>query len=770
MSMAVAGATARDMPDDGVAVIEGILERVTYANQESGYTIVRLAVPGQEDLVTAVGHLLGAKPGESMRLSGQWKNHAQYGRQFAAESYSTLLPASINGIQRYLGSGLIKGIGPVMAGRIVSHFGLETLAIIEQQPRRLNEVPGLGVKKAKMIAVAWEEQKMIKAVMLFLQDVGVTTGLAVRIYKTFGEESIRIVKEEPYRLASSVWGVGFKTADRIARAMGLPRDSSDRIKAGIAYTLSLASDEGHCYLPQDKLVTDTVSMFRDIDEKDATTEGIDLPPLLPSTTISSCLDALAAEGGVVREALPGAADDAPHAIYLTPLHRAESTLAQSVRFLLRAPMDALTPFKDLNWETALTWLHGQTGNKLEPAQEDAVRQALTRKVSILTGGPGMGKSFSVRSIVTLAKAKGARVILTAPTGRAAKRLEELGGTTASTIHRLLQIRPGGEAVFNKENPLTVDLLIVDEASMLDTALANTLFKAIPSGAHVLLVGDVDQLPSVGPGEVLRNLIECGIVPSVRLTKIFRQAENSGVVTNAHRINTGEMPITRGLPDFFLFVEDDNERIADLVVDVVVNRIPKKFGYDPKRDIQVLCPMRRGPAGANLINEKLQAALTPERPGIPERRLGNRVFRPGDKVVQLKNAYDKGAAGIFNGSLGIITDISPEDEQMRAWMDDAEDIAYEFSEADELGLAYALSIHKSQGSEYPVVVLPITTAAWIMLKRNLIYTGITRSKKMVVLVGSMRAISKAVNTSDTGRRYTALSQRLVVGAATPRLAS
>lgn len=767
MSMALPGVAAQGAPDEGLAVIEGVLERVTYANQETGYSVVRLAMPGQDELVTAVGHLLGAKPGESLRLSGQWKNHAQYGRQFTAASYSTLLPASINGIQRYLGSGLIKGIGPVMARKIVAHFGVETLDIIEQRPQRLVEVPGLGVKKAKLIAVAWEEQQMIKSVMLFLQDVGVTTGLAVKIYKTFGEESIHVVKEHPYRLASDVWGVGFKTADRIARAMGLPRDSAERIKAGIAYTLSMASDNGHCYLPQDTLVTDTVAMFQDIDEKDAAAEGADLPPLIPSATIESCLDALAAEGGVVREGLPGAPDGTPDAIYLVPLYRAESTLAQSVRFLLRAPMDALAPFATLDWDAALTWLHGQTGNKLEAAQEEAVRQALTRKVSVLTGGPGCGKSYSVRSIVTLAKAKGARVILAAPTGRAAKRLEELGGATASTIHRLLQIKPGGDAIFNKDNPLAVDLLIVDEASMLDTALANTLFKAIPPGAHVLLVGDVDQLPSVGPGEVLRDLIECGIVPSVRLTKIFRQAENSGVVTNAHRINNGEMPLIHGLSDFFLFVEDDNECIADLVVDVVVNRIPAKFGYNPKRDIQVLCPMRRGPAGANLINEKLQAALTPERSGIPERRLGNRVFRPGDRVVQLKNAYDKGSAGIFNGSLGIITDISSEDQQMRVWMDESEDIAYEFSEADELGLAYALSIHKSQGSEYPVVVIPVTTSAWIMLRKGLIYTGVTRAKKMVVLVGSLRAISKAVNTSDTGRRYTALARRLVASPAKPR---
>jgi len=448
------------------------------------------------------------------------------------------------------------------------------------------------------------------------------------------------------------------------------------------------------------------------------------------------------------------------AVYLVPFHRAEVSLANSLLRLLHAPGERLPAFKTVDWAAALQWLQTTTGSALAPEQEQAVRLALTERVAVLTGGPGCGKSFTVRSIVALAKAKRAKIVLAAPTGLAAKRLSELAGVEASTLHRLLQLRPGGDAAFDRDTPLDADLVVVDEASMLDVLLANTLVKAVAPGAHLLFVGDVDQLPSVGAGEVLRDLLGSGVIPSVRLTHIFRQAQQSGVVTNAHRINAGQMPVTRGLDDFFLFAQDDTEQVADLVVDIVANRLPKKFGLDPRRDVQVLCPMHRGPAGAGVLNEKLQEALTPARPGQPERRVGGRVYRAGDKVTQLRNNYDK---EVFNGSVGVVTGLSLEDQELRVLMDDTEEIAYDFLELDELTHAYAVSIHRSQGSEYPCVVVPLTNSAWLMLRRNLLYTAVTRAKRIVVLVGSTRALARAVRTEGAGQRYAALAERLRHGA-------
>ena len=459
------------------------------------------------------------------------------------------------------------------------------------------------------------------------------------------------------------------------------------------------------------------------------------------------------------EYLPGGNGETVTAVYLVPFHRAEVSLANGLLRLLQAPMERLSAFGMVDWDKAGAWLRATTGSTLAPAQAEAVRLALTEKVAVLTGGPGCGKSFTVRSIVALARAKKAKVILAAPTGRAAKRLAELAGMEASTLHRLLQLRPGGDAAFNRDTPLDADLVVVDETSMLDVLLANTLVKAIAPGAHVLFVGDVDQLPSVGAGEVLRDLLGAGVIPHVRLTQIFRQVQQSGVVTNAHRINAGQMPVTRELPDFFLFAEDDNERVADLTVDIVAHRLPRRFGLDPRRDVQVLCPMHRGPAGAGALNEKLQEALTPTRPGAPERRFGGRVYRVGDKVTQIRNNYDKGTAGVFNGSVGVVTGLSLEEQELRVFMDEEEEIVYSFDELDELTHAYAVSIHRSQGSEYPCVVVPLTTSAWLMLQRNLLYTAVTRAKRLVVLVGSKRALAKAVRTEGAGRRHTALAERL-----------
>ncbi|MEV2251406.1 ATP-dependent RecD-like DNA helicase [Streptomyces sp. NPDC050147] len=732
------------------AVVEGVLERITYANEENGYTVARVDTGrGGGDLLTVVGALLGAQVGESLRMEGRWGSHAQYGKQFTVENYTTILPATIQGIRRYLGSGLIKGIGPVMADRITTHFGVDTLDIIEKEPKRLVEVPGLGPKRTKMIAAAWEEQKAIKEVMVFLQGVGVSTSIAVRIYKKYADASISVVKNEPYRLAADVWGIGFLTADRIAQSVGIPHDSPERVKAGLQYALSQSTDQGNCYLPQERLIADAVKLLQ-----------------VDTGLVIDCLAELATEDeGVVRETVPGGADGEEDitAVYLVPFHRAELSLSAQLLRLLRTQEDRMPAFRDVDWDKALSWLATRTGADLAPEQKEAVRLALTQKAAVLTGGPGCGKSFTVRSIVELARAKKAKVVLAAPTGRAAKRLAELTGAEASTVHRLLELKPGGDAAYDKDRPLDADLVVVDEASMLDLLLANKLVKAVAPGAHLLFVGDVDQLPSVGAGEVLRDMLsERSPVPAVRLTRIFRQAKQSGVVTNAHRINSGVPPITQGLDDFFLFVEDETEDAGRVTVDVAARRIPAKFGLDPRRDVQVLAPMHRGPAGAGNLNGLLQQAITPSRPDVPEKRFGGRVFRVGDKVTQIRNNYEKGQNGVFNGTVGVVTSLDSDEQRLTVLTDEDEEIPYDFDELDELAHAYAVTIHRSQGSEYPAVVIPVTTGAWMMLQRNLLYTAVTRAKKLVVLVGSRKALGQAVRTVSAGRRCTALDFRLAGG--------
>ncbi|MFG3379712.1 ATP-dependent RecD-like DNA helicase [Streptomyces sp. NPDC047999] len=735
-----------DAPGFTPAVLEGVLERITYANEENGYTVARVDTGrGAGELLTVVGSLLGAQVGESLRMEGRWGSHPQYGRQFTVENYTTVLPATVQGIRRYLGSGLIKGIGPRIAERIVDHFGTDTLEVIEQEPARLVEVPGLGPKRTALIGAAWEEQKAIKEVMVFLQGVGVSTSIAVRIYKKYGDASISVVRNQPYRLAADVWGIGFLTADRIAQAVGIPHDSPDRVKAGLRYALSQSADQGHCFLPEERLIADSVKLLQ-----------------VDAGLVIDCLAELAAdEEGVVREKVPGPEGGEPvTAVYLVPFHRAELSLAGQVRRLLRAEEDRMPAFQDVDWDRALGWLARRTGAELAPEQQDAVKLALTSRVAVLTGGPGCGKSFTVRSIVELARAKKATVVLAAPTGRAAKRLAELTGAEASTVHRLLELKPGGDAAFDRDRPLDADLIVVDEASMLDLLLANKLVKAVATGAHLLLVGDVDQLPSVGAGEVLRDLLaEGGPVPSVRLTRIFRQARESGVVTNAHRINEGLPPVTTGLKDFFLFVAEETEEAGRLAVDVAARRIPATFGLDARRDVQVLAPMHRGPAGAGTLNGLLQQAITPARPDLPEKRFGGRVFRVGDKVTQVRNNYEKGRNGVFNGTVGVVTSLSTDDQRLTVLTDEDEEVPYDFDELDELAHAYAVTIHRSQGSEYPAVVVPVTTGAWMMLQRNLLYTAVTRAKGLVVLVGSRRALGQAVRTVSAGRRHTALDHRL-----------
>ncbi len=726
------------------AVLEATLERVTFANAQTGYTVARVDTGRGGDLVTVVGSLLGARPGETLRLRGRWGAHPQYGRQFLVEDYTTVLPATVQGIRRYLGSGLVKGIGPRLAERIVDHFGTDALRVIEEQPARLAEVPNLGPKRTRLIVEAWEEQRAIKEVMVFLQGVGVSTSLAVRIYRQYADASIGVVRHEPYRLAAEVWGIGFRTADTIATAVGMPHDSLERVEAGVQFVLSEATGQGHCFLPGPDLVARAVELLQ-----------------VPAALVGHGLALLVAEQGVIREEFPGADGQPPTvAYYLVPFHRAEVSLAAGLRRLATADVDRMPSFAGVDWDAAMAWLHRRTGVQLAAGQQEAVRLALTERVAVLTGGPGCGKSFTVRSVVTLAAAKGARVLLAAPTGRAAKRLTELTGVAAVTVHRLLELRPGGDAAFGRERPLEADLVVVDESSMLDLLLANKLVRAVPPGAHLLLVGDVDQLPSVGAGEVLRDLLAAGTpVPHVRLTQVFRQASMSGVVANAHRINAGSPPQVRGLEDFFLFSTDDPEEAARLTVDVVVRRIPARFGLDPRRDVQVLTPVHRGPAGAAALNELLQEALTPAAADRAEKRFGGRVFRVGDKVTQIRNDYDKGANGVFNGTQGVVTAVDGVEQTLTVVTDEDEEIPYDFGELDELVHAYAVTVHRSQGSEYPCVVVPLTTSAWTMLQRNLLYTAVTRARQLVVLVGSPRALGQAVRATGSGRRHTALAHRL-----------
>lgn len=733
--------------------LAGTVERITYYSEEDGWSVIRLLPTSpltfwsgvdENGLVTVVGNMPDLNPGESLELEGQWTTHATYGRQFRAENVRRITPATVEGIRRYLGSGLIKGIGPKLAERIVDHFGLDTLDILDHEPERLYEVDGIGNHRVRAITRAWLEQQQIKNVMLFLQSHGVSTSLAVKIYKTYGDDAIHQVESDPYRLARDIHGIGFITADQIARNLGLEHDHPARLEAGLVYSLNQAADDGHVYVPQPELV-ETAAELLDV----------------PAENVDAAVQRAAQNDLVTLDTLPGEADDdgtseAVRAVYLPPFYHAEVGAARRLRLLVETPNSYLDSPDVVDWSALIADAASAADAPLTEQQQGAVHTALTSKVSILTGGPGTGKTTTLRALIHVLQREGYSFALASPTGRAAKRLSEATGQPARTIHRMLGYSPAQGFAHDEDAPLPVDMVIVDEVSMLDGFLAYSLFRAIHPRTHLLLVGDVDQLPSVGAGDVLRDMIASGSIPVTRLSTIFRQAAGSLIISNAHRINQGKSPLfPNEADDFFLFnLGDDAERVAEMVVDIVQHRIPDRFGLDPLDDVQVIVPMYRGPAGVSSLNQQLQTTLNPKgRPA--ERALGGRIFRVGDKVLQTSNNYDK---EVFNGDVGRIRAFNFTNQEMTVQFDDRR-VAYDFTEVPDLMHAYAISVHRSQGSEYPAVVMPVITQHYMLLQRNLLYTAITRAKKLVVLVGSKKAIAIAVNNDAVSRRYTALATRL-----------
>ncbi|MFT8421844.1 MAG: ATP-dependent RecD-like DNA helicase [Gluconacetobacter sp.] len=710
--------------------LAGLVERVTFHNAENGFCVLRVKVRGQRDLVTVVGHAAMISAGEFVQMSGRWFNDHTHGLQFKAEFLKASPPTTVEGIERYLGSGMIRGIGPVYAKKLVKAFGEAVFDLIEHEPHRLREVTGIGPKRAERIVGGWADQKVIREIMLFLHSNGVGTSRAVRIFKTYGQDAVQLISENPYRLAKDIRGIGFKTADQIARKMGIAPDAMIRVRAGISYALGEAMDEGHCGLPIGELLTSTAEL-------------LEVAAPLIETALALELEA----GDVVADSVGEAG-----CIFLTGLYRAEQSIAER----LRACAVGRPPWPDIDAEKAMTWVETKTELALAPSQQEAVRLALRSKVLVITGGPGVGKTTLVNAILKIVTAKGTDVQLCAPTGRAAKRLSESTGLEGKTIHRLLETDPAtGSFKRDDTNPLTCDLLVVDEASMVDVLLMRSLLRALPDSAALLIVGDVDQLPSVGPGQVLADIIGSGAVPMVRLTEVFRQAAQSRIITNAHRINEGRMPelSTEEGSDFYFVEAADPEIGLRKLLAVVRDRIPARFGLDPIRDVQVLCPMNRGGLGARSLNIELQQALNPPDE-VKVERFGW-TYGPGDKVMQIANDYDR---DVFNGDLGVIDRIDIEEGELTVLFDGRE-VVYGYGELDELVLAYATTIHKSQGSEYPAVVIPLVTQHYAMLARNLLYTGVTRGRKLVVLVGQKKALAIAVRNQGGRRRWSKLKEWL-----------
>ena len=712
-------------------VLAGLVERVTYHNAENGFCVLRAKARGHRDLVTVVGHAAIISAGEWITASGEWINDRTHGQQFKARFMRTSAPSSIEGIEKYLGSGMIRGIGPVYAKKMVKAFGEQVFDIIEAEPDRLREVTGIGAVRAKRITDAWAEQKIIREIMVFLHSHGVGTARSVRIYKTYGADAVQVMTENPYRLARDIRGIGFKTADAIAMKLGFEKTAMIRVRAGISYALTEAMDNGHCGLPTKELTPLAVELLE-----------------VPEELVQTALDLELAEGTVVADTV----GDMP-CVFLGGLYRAEKVIAERIQELLNGTL----PWATIDPDKALPWIEQKTGLALAPSQVAAIRLALMSKVLVITGGPGVGKTTIVNAILRILAAKGVDLLLCAPTGRAAKRMTEATGFEAKTIHRLLEVDPkAGGFKRNDANQLDCDLLVVDETSMVDIMLMQALVKAIPNSAALLIVGDIDQLPSVGPGQVLADIIASGTVPVVRLTEVFRQAAQSRIITNAHRINQGIIPdLARpeGESDFFFVPADDPETAVARIVELVKTRIPERFGLDPIRDIQVLCPMNRGGVGARSLNVELQKALNPAGDRKVERF--GWTFAPGDKVMQIENDYDK---EVYNGDIGYIDDVDPDAGELTASFD-GRAVTYGFGELDTLVPAYAATIHKSQGSEYPAVVIPVLTQHYTMLQRNLLYTGVTRGKRLVVLVGQRKAVAIAVRNVSGRRRWSKLNEWL-----------
>ncbi len=721
--------------------LTGVVERITYHAEESGYTVARVQSPRARELVTVVGNFANIQAGQTLQLKGVWKNHPQYGQQFEVEQYTETKPATLTGLEKYLGSGLIKGVGPVTAKRIVAHFGLETLEIIETKTERLIEVPGIGKKRVTMIQKAWEEQKSIKEVMVFLQGHGVSTTYAVKIFKQYGAKAIATVTDNPYQLADDIYGIGFLTADRIAQNVGVSPWSKYRYKSGLLHVLSQAAEDGHCFLPQPELMKLAAELL--------TTEGHEADLEAVCTIIE--------EMGKQQELVIEPGEDGMPLCYKPAFFITEQNLAQLLRQQLARKIEVDLP-RVRSWIEKFTQSRGIA---LSPQQQQAVEMAACSRVMVLTGGPGTGKTFCTRTIVALWKAMGKKIGLAAPTGRAAQRMAEVTGLEAKTLHRMLEFEPATRGFKrDKDNPLPYDALVVDETSMLDLFLAHSLLKAIAPEAQLLLVGDVDQLPSVGPGKILADLIASATIPVVRLSQVFRQAESSAIIRAAHQINRGQYPNLEAISDkarsdcLWHNGGTEPEHGVQVVCELIRDFIPR-LGFNPTTDVQVLCPMTRGAVGTRNFNQVLQQLINPPSPDKPEVSRGGMIFRVGDRVIQLKNDYQR---EVFNGDLGVVVAMDAIEQEITISFDGRE-VTYDYGDLNEVALAWSISIHKSQGSEYPVVILPIYMTHYVMLSRNLIYTGLTRAKKLAIVIGSNKAIGLAVKQVNQQQRYTRLKERL-----------
>ena len=712
--------------------VAGTVERVTFHNPENGFCVLRIQVSGRRELLTVVGNVASISAGEEIRAVGEWNNDLMHGLQFKATSLHTEPPTSLEGIERYLGSGMIRGIGPHFAQRLVATFGARVFDVIDAQPHKLRSVDGIGPGRAAQIVEAWTGQKIIRDIMVFLYANGVGTSRAVRIYKTYGADSIARITENPYRLARDVRGIGFMTADALARKLGIEPTAMIRVRAGISHALAQALDEGQCGLPREDLLQRAGQLLD-----------------VPGDLVVQALEAELADGTVVADTAEGR-----DCVFLAWLHTLERQIAGRLRMLTaqRPPWPAIDTTK------ALEWVERKLGLTLAERQREAVTQAVSTSVLVVTGGPGVGKTTIVRAMVEILKAKRLQVALCAPTGRAAKRLTEVTGVEAKTIHRLLEVNPAnGQFRRGPQSPVACDVLVVDETSMVDVPLMNALVRSVPDRASLVLVGDIDQLPSVGPGNVLGDIIASGVIPVVRLDEVFRQAAQSRIIVNAHRVNHGEMPELDTSPDTasdFYFVEAETpEDCAAKIIHIVSERIPQRFGLHPVRDVQVLCPMNRGAAGARSLNLELQRVLNPVK-GVTVERFGS-TFSVGDKVMQIENDYDK---DVYNGDIGFVHAIDESTSDLTIDFDGRR-VVYSTGDLDQVVLAYATTVHKAQGCEYPAVVIPVTTQHYPLLQRNLIYTGLTRGKKLVVLVGQRKALAIAVKGTRTVKRWSKLKDWL-----------